>query len=402
MLRRWRILLTLWMLAGCAAASTATPETSLWGSIIVAGQAQQREAPTLLIEQNRLLSAWVSADDAGLYHTVWRSQAGQPAEHQRLQLQANRVYQQQLLSSISENVHLLWLDAHESGETRLFAALINPDLDVLRGPTLISDRQTFYYAAVPAGDGAVWTVWSGGLSVEPRIYAQYIDVQGRPRFPEVLGTDADWPTLVRDNQAVLHLFWQRVSTGEIYHAVLGDGIISQPQSLVDGATLNSGDRLEKISAGFDGGGQAHIFWNIARAGGERESWFSSGTLNGQRWEGPKRLGFELTSKRLFETGFNGGNAQGALNGDRWLSQAAPLDGQYNALAVAVVYEKMLSVVYLQAGRVAGYQEITPIQFPLIGAPVLLTDRDRHLYLSWAAPTANGYADMQFTSTRPIQ
>ena len=78
--------------------------------------------------------------------------------------------------------HLLWLDADQSQQTNLYAALLAPDLSVERGPVSVSEGLALDYSAVPDGSGGLWTVWSGGQFSEMTLYLRRIDARGTPAY----------------------------------------------------------------------------------------------------------------------------------------------------------------------------------------------------------------------------
>jgi hypothetical protein len=143
------VLVTL--VAACTPSVTPTPTpllTSSWGRIIVIGQAEQSQAPALWLQSQRIVTIWVGADEAGVHHDARvLSQAGL-LERVTLPLPPVRPYAQRLIPAADNALHLLWLDAGETGETRLFSALLTPTLDVERGPTPVSDQRTLRYAAI--------------------------------------------------------------------------------------------------------------------------------------------------------------------------------------------------------------------------------------------------------------
>ena len=68
--------------------------------------------------------------------------------------------------------------------------------------------------------------------------------------------------------------------------------------------------------------------------------------------------------------------------------------------IAAQVNDALGIVYLHDGEFDGYQPVVTLMEPgLIGLPSLATDRNRHLYLAWAQPSATGYADLNVTMTR---
>jgi hypothetical protein len=242
----------------------------------------------------------------------------------------------------------------------------------------------------------LWALWIGEPIAEPVLYAQYVDSLGRPRQPARLVSDADWPSLSWTSSGV-YLYWVQSSTGQLQRARLVNGTLDNMQPISVGISLGGGDRLMGLGAGNDHT-HSYLFWNITRADGQFETWWSTGPLDTSTWSQPQRLGIDWTTKSFIETGFNGGRAFPARGGQHWLSWATPVTGQLDTLPLAAVQGSDLSMIYFQGGQVIGYQSITPIA-GLIGQPALITDRDRHLYLVWSEPTPAGYADLKLTTTR---
>jgi hypothetical protein len=392
--RRFSTLVLILFSTSCNLAATvpSSQSASLWGEIIVLGQAEQMNAPALWIEPERIVATWVSADETGI-HQDMRVVESRGSPVAVLPLPPVHPYAQQLAPAQDGRVHLLWLDAGEGGETRLFSALITPQLTVERGPTPLSDRHTFRYTVVPNGDGSLWALWVGEPIAEPVLYGQYVDSLGRPRQPARLMSDADWPAISWTSSGV-ELYWIQSTTGQVHCARLVNGALDDIQPISIHLLFDSGDRLTGVSAGNDHT-HSYLFWNITRAQGQLESWWSTST---SAWSQPQRLGIDWTTKSFIETGFNGGRAFPARVGERWLRWVTPVTGQLDALPVAAVRRDHLGMVYFRGGDVIGYQPIAPIT-GLIGQPSLLTDRDRHLYLAWSEPTPVGYADLKLTMTR---
>jgi hypothetical protein len=316
-----------------------------------------------------------------------------------LPLPPKNPYDQKLFPAGANNTQLLWLDADKAGDIRLYAALVSPTLAIERGPTLITDQNTLRYTVIPNGDGLLWVISSGGLLIEPRLYANMIDPEGRPRLDEkdLIATDADWPTVAQANDRTTTLFWIRPSDNSVTRATFNNGQPQNQQVITDSVTLNPGDSLVSFKAAPDSN-YAYLLWNISRANGQAETWYTSGTLDAARWNAPQQLGFD-TTKGNFETGFNSGTASAARNGSHWLGWSAALPGQFDTLPIATVNDGKLGIVYLQNGVVVGYQDIIAIN-GLIGLPSLMTDRDRFLYLAWSEPNfTSGKADLKLTMTK---
>jgi hypothetical protein len=291
---------------------------------------------------------------------------------------------------------LLWLDAGDDNLPRLFSAVLTSDRTVERGPVPISDRRTLHYSLLPAGNGGLWVVWSGGSAAEPGLYIQPVDALGLAPSPQALGVSGDWPLLAAGSGKTL-LFWLNRAEGQVYGGELLAGVLVTQRFLVAIPALSPGDRLLAMQAGLDQT-HAYLFWTITRAAGDTESWYAAGPLAGGDWLPAARLGITAITDTPFSTGFNSGTAQGAAAGTDWLTWASPAPAQYAVLPVAAAWGKRLVVVYFQGGHVVGWQDIAATN-GLIGPPLLVADQDLHLCLAWADPQPTGYAALKFTTTR---
>lgn len=403
--RGWASLICLWalslLLAACTSAETPTPTPappSAWGEIITLGAAEQSVAPAFTLLDDGRLFSWIGADETGIHQDArLLNRVGRLSERVVLPLPPLHPFAQELYPAAG-GAHFLWLDADPESidsSLRLFSALVNPLLSVERGPVRVSTQSTLHYAALPNVDGSLWVVWSGGLLAEPALYAQLLDALGRPRSPQKLIDNADWPALLRTDAGAAYLYWQ---TGPlIYRALLGDGVVENVQPVTEAPHLALGDLLEGFSTALDAT-HAYLFWNITRADGAVEVWYTAGPLEAESWPLPIRLGVALAAVP-FVSGFNSGLAAAATSGDAGLRWAAPARGQFAVLPIAAQVGADLALVYMQAGQVVGYQQITSLDLPLIGAPLLLADRALHLHLSWAQPTLQATAELRFTSTQ---
>jgi hypothetical protein len=387
-------------MVGCAPAAVVTRvETSAWGIIFTVGQAEQLDAPAVVMDGNRITAAWIGADKTGVHQDIRAFNNGTWSERVVLPLPPVHPYAQQLFSGDAGYNHLLWLDADAAGETRLYAALITPTLTVDRGPTVVTAERTTRYTALRSDDGSLWTVSSGGLLAEPGLYAHLVDAAGRPRIENSyqIAFDADWPLFVAASDGSTNLLWLRASDGRVMAAQFVNGQAKNAHPLAVSPPLNPGDRLMNFSAGTEGS-RIYLLWNVTRVDGQTETWFTSGFLNASDWELPLRFGLDTSSTAAFETGFNGGPGLVAQAGDQWISWASPLPGVFDKLALAAVINQQLTMIYLRDGAVIGYQTLAPVQ-EILRPPNIIADRDRHLLLAWSEPTLNGYADLKLTTTR---
>ncbi len=390
-------------LSGACGTAAAEPSTSSspWGPILILAQTEQTGAPALWVHNEQVTAAWVGADERGVHHDARVLSAAASTEATVLPLPPVHPYAQQLYPAADQHSHLLWLDAHENGENRLYSALLTPQLSVQRGPTLITDNETRRYAALPAGNGELIAVWSGGLLAEPSLYLQLIDRAGRPRPATRLTTDADWPALVRANDGTLYVFWLRPSDGSLHQARITDDQLSASQPLDHHPDLQPGDRLQGLHAALDMT-HLYLFWNITRVDGSAETGWMTRHLDSIQWSAAAKAGLEQpegqsAASSVFETGFNSGATIPTQPGTQFLSHVLPLAGQFEVLPLAAQHGDEIVVVYLKGGMVRAYQPITAAQ--LVGLPALHVDQNRYLYLAWAQPQPAGTARLHLASLR---
>ena len=308
-------------------------------------------------------------------------------------------YDQQLAPALDGDLHLLWLDHSDSDQISLYAALLRPDLGIERGPTVISESLALRYTLLPLGDGQVMVLWSGGLMAEPTLYTRHITAQGLAPQPALeLASAADWPAVIQANDGTRYLFWLDTGSQSPRFGLLTDRGISAIESLNQAFRLAPGDRLFGLYAGLD---RTHLYllWNITRRSGKNESGMIARALEFTEWSAPQRLGLTESASETLQTGLNTGLVHEAQAGERWLSWAAPLPGQFDVLPVAAQWDNDLVIAYFQAGRVAGVQRVSHLS-ALLRPPILRTDRDRYLYLAWSEPDASGAAQLKLFSTRP--
>ncbi|MDX2138983.1 MAG: hypothetical protein SF123_12905 [Chloroflexota bacterium] len=377
------------LLVGCVA--PALP----WGAPRIITQAEQTQPPALAVLDNGVTAAWVGADERGVHHNARRLVNGTFEPAVTLPLPPIMPRQQTFVAGRAGSAHLLWLDANENGDTRLFNALIaTSNLSVLRGPTVASEGVTVRYATL-AEAGGVLVAWSGGLADEPTVTLRRIDDEGRPTETLATVPDADYPQLLYADGTVW-FFWQRVSDQTMRAASFIGGSLSEPIALVPSVGMAAGDRLHDIRAGAERS-QVYLFWNVNRGDGREESWFASGALSATGWSAPRLLTAEPADGTASPTGFNSGRVQAAAAGAAPVEFAAPLPEQGDTLPVAALQGDALVVIYLQSGQPIAMQTLAT-GVTLLAAPLLLTDLDRYLYLSWAQPR-DGAGELRLLTTR---
>ncbi|MCC6801424.1 MAG: hypothetical protein IT319_00965 [Anaerolineae bacterium] len=360
-----RLLLCLFIWgAGCTAQPDDGVPTRTTNPIVTLAQAQQVDAPALAASENGLIAAWVGSDTRGVHQDARRVTAGSLGDAVTLPLPPTHPYAQQLYPG-SGSVHLLWIDADETNQTRLFSALLTPSLSVERGPVAVSDALALDYAAASDGSGGLWTAWSGGLLGELALSVRRIDDAGRPLIDTtIIAAPAEHPALLRTESGEIWLFW--LGNGQLMRQRL-DPTADTPQALTSAVSLGSGDQLIDVRAGLDRSA-AYIFWNITRADGTSETWMTAGALNASAWRQPRRL--------QIDTG-----QPGASFGLRWL---VPLAVTGDTLTTAAESDAGLNIVQFSAGTIVGYRTVVP-GARLIGLPSLAADATGARYLAWAAP-----------------
>ena len=142
---------------------------------------------------------------------------------------------------------------------------------------------------------------------------------------------------------------------------------TNPQALTSAISLAPGDRLIDVRAALDAT-NAYFFWNMTRASGLNETWWTSGTLTDAAWRQPARL------------------TAGVGVALRWM---VPLSGQPQTLIAAVESDSGLGIISLRAGELVGYTTVRASE-RLIGLPALVVDASGNLDLAWSAvdTTAN--------------
>ena len=391
------LLVCVALLTGCA--PSPSPLQSAWPTRLVLAQAEQTAAPALTVSGGRVFTAWIGADANGVHQDARVWDATGAGAVTVLPLPPVHPYGQQLFPAGDGGVHLLWLDADADGVTQVYSALLSAKLDVLRGPTPLTTSGAWRYAAYAAPDGTLWVVSSGGNVSEPSLTVHEVDAQARPRLQDqpAVVPDADWPTLRRAADGTLWLYGLRLPENRVWVATLTDGQVSSAQAISDSPVLNAGDRLEGFRVGQDGA-QQYLFWDITRANGERESWWTRGAFAAESLPPPERLRVEAGDSLALETGFAGGQVESAQIGGEGAVWVTPLDSAESVLpAAALLSDGQLGVVYFRDGTLVGMQRLG-VAPTLLGLPMLVADGDAHLYLT-VAEAGESTAALMLYSTR---
>ncbi|MBI1257068.1 MAG: hypothetical protein GC204_06330 [Chloroflexi bacterium] len=360
---RWLVVPLLILCAACGSETTGSQlyptATKSADGVLTIARAQQVDAPALVVSGGQLIAAWIGADERGVHQDVRRFSDQGYSEAVTLPLPPTHPYGQQLFPGADGATHLLWLDADQAQQTNLYAALLTPDLAVERGPVPVSEGLALDFSAVPDGTGGLWTVWSGGQFSELILYMRRIDAEGRPLFDKVaLASNATNPSLVRSADGQVWVFW--VAEGQLLCQRI-DLPDQTTQALTSAISLASGDRLINVRAALDAT-HAYFFWNVTRASGLNETWWTTGTLGDTGWRQPTRL------------------TAGAGAALRW---TVPLSSQPQTLIAAVESDTGLGIISLSAGALIGFTTLRASEH-LIGFPALVVNAAGSFDLAWSA------------------
>ena len=391
---------------GCSSADDSDAPVpvarSSWGDITTLESAEQGGAPAIWATVEMVAAAWIDSVENQSFQYMRALTHSDTSEATQLTLPPTFPHRQSLLPAARRHFHLLWLDASDDDVDdglRLWSAVITPDLLVERGRVLVSDRKTFNYAAAPASNQQIWAAWSGGLPAEPTLFLQLIDAAGRPRPAQEIATDADFPVIIGWDAGQTDLYWLAGRQDAVYHAPVGlEGVVGIPQRIIESVELRTGDRLVSVTGGLDNN-YRYLFWHVVRSAGEPETWFASSPRLQSSWSDPVRLGASIARSAIYETGFNGGSGQPAILGKNWVRWSSPMPGQFDRLALAAEMDGALGVLFFEDGVVTGYRHTVSLEGPLLGPPALRADRERHLYMAWAAPDNRGASQLNITATR---
>ncbi len=366
---RWLLLSAIVLFA--YACDTA-PGQSAWGEIVQIAEAHQSAAPALWFEGNSALTAWIGDDERGVHHDARQLDGLEIGSPVTLPLPPTHPYAQLLLPGEGENHHLLWLDGSETGETRLYSAVLSGDLTVDRGPTEISNSQTYNFAAVPGKNGSIWAAWTEGQAAFPTLYLGSVDAPGRPQAPAQIAASARHPAMAYADDGTIYLFY--LSETMLIRTRLIDGAVLDTNTITSTIALGDGDRLHGLRAGIDQT-YGYVFWNVTRANGTNETWFASGRLNAPVWQPPQRI------TDIEGTPFT------------W---AAPHLQQADTLSAAGQFGDNIAVFGFENGLLQSIQTIVENQ-TLLAPPSLVIDSEERMALAWSLPRPNLPAQLLLTA-----
>lgn len=373
---KWLLLYCMMALAACAPVDqTAVAPQTLWGQAQIIDDVTSTHTAALTANNQRVLLAYSSVEEDDSRHLA----ATDTLSPRILALKAFYPFDHMLLPAANDLTHLLWIDRSAENDTlHLQSATVKPDLVAELGPINLSrDQQARRYDAVSTLNSGAVIVWTAENALSPALYMARIDGQGRATFPARLISEADYPrTVSRDDGTVVLYF---VSRGALWRGVLREDTLTQRVRLGNIPPTSRGDYLREMYIGAD---RTHdyLLWQVDRADGQREVWWTAGRHDALTWADPVRLGVTVADETV-QTTFNSGNVQAAGSGDMWLSDARPVRVRGGVMPAATYDGDAVGVVYFSGGEIIGYQSIVPAAH-VLHAPALAIDNNRHLYLTW--------------------
>lgn len=376
--------------------STATlslPATTLattWGFAPALATAPSIDSPAVAaIGTDTAFAAFESAD------TTQRLVLYVKAQRIETEITASQPHSLKLARLPAGRLLATWIDRDASGISTLYAAQVDRQGASLFGALAVSNSAVTRYNLIGMPAGGAWAVWSAVVSGEPTLVASRLDDAGRPRMPQLLQLDADYPALAVLISGDVTLFWLQGENQDLYQAQLIDTGLSEPVRRSPAPWVGqTGDLLAGLSAGVDRSHGYVVFHTLTNAGKQR-ALVTSGPLDQPDW-GPAAPINPVMGDQPFQTGFNHGIAfttavSASAPEAGWI---APARGQYDIMAAAAMIETHLYVLYFRAGALVGAQEITSLPSGIIAAPSLTLDDERDLALAWWQPgpeTASLYA-----------
>lgn len=250
-------LLLLLCAIGLSACQPPTPDASGWQAPIRAAETSPQTRPTLLIQRKTLIFAW---------HDTTALNVARAGEQPKKLPLGHTPRQWMMYAGRDDQVQVLWLDQTTPDESRLFTALLAPDLTLRRGPTEVSNADTSDFAAAALPSGELQTLWvNRNAGAVPSLYAQRIDSQGRPQTAKQIAKDAVHPALTVDAGGNLHAAWLEAGAGSlwtIHYAQYTDEIGTQPATQAGLIKLDAGFALESFVIGTDAT-HVYIIWGEA-------------------------------------------------------------------------------------------------------------------------------------------
>jgi hypothetical protein len=383
------------LMTGCTPQEVIPVRTlpTTWGDATHIADAPLTESPIIALTPQRIWWAWTDEKQAEVRHLAQLSTQTSPTI---LALSAWQPTHYRLLPALNNRTHWLWLDNQNAESTRptLKLALVNPDLVAELGAKPLSVDVAHRFSAVSMKDAAMRVVWSEGDAGSVGLYTIAVDGRGRVPRRVLLRAEGDYPTLVSARDGTVWLYWlhdKRVWRGRL----LGD-TLEDVTSLMSMPTLNNDQWLQTFTASMDDN-RTYLFWQVVDTRQRAQVWLTSGGAEPSTWTSVQRLGVGMNSTGNVETGFNSGNVPQARNGATWIEWATPLVGQFSTVPLVSTIGQDLLVIYLRNGEIIGAQPLASITM-LYAPPNIISDPDRHLYVTWTQTKDAQTAELWYTST----
>jgi hypothetical protein len=397
--------LLLTIITACTPTATPAPtlpppalEQSAWGDIVTAARVPVLAAPAFAVQDNgQVMMAWASPDAEKMRLYARHGVTGQPVI---LVLPAYYPAEVALFPAENADFHLLWRDrTPEINMPRLLGGRIAPDAVAQLGANALSPDPMYQYAALPMPDDELLVVWSGALAAEPTLFWQSLDAQGRVRFPTALVSDSAYPALAQTPAGTRWLFWI-LRDREVLRATLAEPTLGTVLPVTPRLPLAATDQLERMTAAADNT-HGYVFWQIIRADGTPEVWFTSGRLDAANaWQRPRLLQIAIDETPISRTDMPGQRVYVAQEdaAGQAVSWAMPLNRTQDIVRVAVNVGDFLGVVYWQDGVIIGYEPV--VQTGILSGVPALAAQDDNLYLAWSQPGDDGLSALRYTMLSP--
>jgi hypothetical protein len=359
-------------------------------------EAEHIDAPTLSVQNGQITAAWVGADDSGVHHDTRAYADGQLSPTVVLPLPPIFPHSSRLVAAGGrDSNHLLWLDLDRQGVSQLYSALIDGNFGVYRGPLAVSTTGAVCFDLLPQADGTVWVIWRGGDGQNPTVHTALLEQTGLRLQAQQVMTTRGCPQLVSTYNGD-YAVWEHNDSLLVGRFL--SGRIANIEAVGALPPTDTDTLRRPLLVGSDGE-QLYAFWNITRADGSDQTWYTSGQADAP-WSAPAPLAFATDENNSIDTTLNSGNVSAATSGTTHTATwAAPARQLLPILPVAVqVNGGTLGVLYFDAGAIVGYQRVIDVP-TLLGVPALVVDSDRHLTLAWSEPLPFGASALNFTTTR---
>ncbi len=358
-------------------ATTIPQPDTPWGDISTLAEAPVFSPPALISDKTGFIAATFVPFRDGWRLTLYHND--QPIQ---TDITARNPYALNLYPASKGGVFAVWLDYDGGSQSQLYASYVTADGDSELGAILLTDAPAVRVSAAPMPDGGLWLVWSTALIPESVLMVSRLDGLGRPRIPQRLIGNADYPALLRADGRTW-LYWLAATDGSLYRAELTEAqTLDDTVRLTGGLSLEIGDIFTGLSVGADTT-TAYVFWQVVQNDRRGQVWWTAGKLTDMAWDSPRRLSVAFDPDNSdIQAGFNHGEITAAQLGEAspvdWLHPAA---GQSDTLPTAGSWRTGVGIFYWRDGELFAGQRLEDGQ-RLIAAPAVAYDSERDLALMW--------------------